>query len=459
MNSTVIRSVRDLEAEITELAGHLNAATYRLLTLIAEFDRRHGWNDGATQSCAHWLNWKCGIDLGAAREKIRVAHALEKLPKIAAAMERGALSYSKVRALTRIACLDTEEYLLDIALHGTANHVETLVREYRRAQEAEELSREARQQATRSLSYFYDEDGSLVVKARLPAEIGAQFVKALDAALRIESAAPPDQADRSTPASSDVSAETSEAPLSFAARRADALAVISESFLAHGTEELTGGDRHQIIVHVDAETLQERTAGRCGIEQGPSLASETARRLACDSSVVTIVENDKGEPLDVGRKTRSIPPALRRALNARDRGCRFPGCSNRRYVDAHHIHHWANGGETKQSNLVTLCRFHHRHVHEGRVAIQVLDDGTLRFVRPDGRVFESPVPNLAGPGAGWPHLAAAHRERGLNIERHTAVTLWRGERMDHDLAVAGLFQRARRGRRDVSAETPLRAPL
>jgi hypothetical protein len=166
-----------LEAQITELAGHLNAATYRWLSLIAEFERRQGWSDGATQSCAHWLNWKCGLDIGAAREKVRVAHALHSLPRISAAMAAGQLSYSKARALTRVACVQTEESLLEIALHGTAAHVEKLVRLYRRAQEAEELSREARQQATRSLSYFYDEEGSLVLRARLPAESGALLVK------------------------------------------------------------------------------------------------------------------------------------------------------------------------------------------------------------------------------------------------------------------------------------------
>ena len=182
-------TLRELEAQITELAGHLNAAHYRWLCLIAEFDRREGgWSDGATPSCAHWLNWQCGIDLGAAREKVRVAHALEKLPRIGAAMARGELSYSKVRALTRVASGQTEEYLLNIALHGTAAHVEKLVRQYRRAQEAEELSREARQQATRTVTYFYDEDGSLILKGRLPAEIGALVIKALDAVVNDQTA-------------------------------------------------------------------------------------------------------------------------------------------------------------------------------------------------------------------------------------------------------------------------------
>ncbi len=163
-------SIEELEAQITELAGQLNAANYRWLMLIAEFDRRLGWGDGRLPSCAHWLNFKCGLNLGAAREKVRVAHALRDLPRISASMARGELSYSKVRALTRVACPATEETLLMIALHGTAHHVERLVSGYRRAQQAEELSREAQQHATRSVSYGYAEDGSLVLKCRLPAE-------------------------------------------------------------------------------------------------------------------------------------------------------------------------------------------------------------------------------------------------------------------------------------------------
>jgi hypothetical protein len=175
-------STRELAAQITELCGHLNAANRRWLGLIAEFDRRKGWSDSLTQSCAHWLNWQCGIALGAAREKVRVAHALEKLPLIGAAMSRGELSYSKVRALTRVACAATEQVFLSIALHGTAHHVETIVRQYRRASEAAELSREAQQQAGRRVSWLWDDDGSLVVKARLPAESGLLLVRALEAA-------------------------------------------------------------------------------------------------------------------------------------------------------------------------------------------------------------------------------------------------------------------------------------
>lgn len=371
----------ELAARITELAGHLNAANRRWLALIAEFDRRQGWADGFTHSCAHWLNWQCGLDLGAAREKVRVAHALEALPLIGAAMGRGELSYAKVRALTRVACPGTEEVLLMVAQHGTAHHVEKLVRQFRRVQEVEELSREERQNANRRLSYSYDDDGSLMIKARLPAEIGALIVKALDAAIE----------DIPLPATAkDVSAATFsvERP-TISALRADALGVVAESFLNHGAEALNGGERNHIIVHVDAEVLHTRSAGRCEHEDGPAMPVETARRLSCDASIVKIVEDAQGEPVDVGRKTRSIPPALRRALKSRDQGCVFLGCTHRRYVDGHHIHHWAEGGETKLSNLVSLCRAHHRAVHEGGVVIQ-----RLRAVDADRR-------GARGAGAGY----------------------------------------------------------
>src|SRR5687768_5109196 len=173
---------------------------------------------------------------------------------------------------------------------------------------------------------------------------------------------------------------------------------MAETFLAQGAAELKGGDRHQIVVHVDAETLRHSTAGRCNFEHGPSVSAETCRRLSCDCSVVPILANDDGEPLNVGRKTRSIPPALHRAMSSRDKGCcRFPGCANTRYLDGHHIKHWAHGGETKLSNLVSLCRFHHRQVHEGNVVVLVLDDGAIRFVTPDGRSFDSAAPGHTQP--------------------------------------------------------------
>ena len=432
-----------LEAQITELAGQLNAAEYRWLLLIAEFDRLEGWSDGRLRSCAHWLNFKCGLNLGAAREKVRVAHALAGLPKIAAAMARGELSYSKVRAVSRVACEATEETFLMIALHGTAHHVEKLVRGYRQAQQAAELSREAQQHVNRGVSYEYAEDGSLVLKARLPAVAGALVIQALKAAVE------------RIPLKEICATGVQEQPIPYASRCADALAAVAESFLAgsgssaacssHASSSpASTADRYQVIVHVDAESLRQHSDGRCEIEQGPSIPIQTARRVACDASLLSVLENEHGEPLDVGRKTRSIPPAIRRALRSRDAGCRFPGCTHERYVDAHHIEHWADGGETKLSNLVTLCRLHHRLVHEGQIRIETPPEGGWRFVRPDGRHYE--VIRRTAPAYTGEELAHTHAELGIHIDRDTAATRWRGERMDYELGVWILCQQVERAR-------------
>jgi hypothetical protein len=323
--------------------------------------------------------------------------------------------------------------------HGTAKHVEKVVRGFRRCKEAEELGREAAQQKNRFLSFRYDEDGSLILNCQLPAEIGALVLKALDAAVK------------ELPKACDVPQGTSTPP-PLRERRADALGLLAESFLKSGPMELAGSDRHQIIVHVDAETLREGTAGYCEFEDGPSMPAETARRLACDTSLVAIVEDEDGDPLNVGRKTRTISAPLRRLLNARDKGCRFPGCANTRCVDAHHIEHWANGGETKPSNLVSLCRFHHRAVHEGGVRIEVLDDGALRFVKPDGTSVDSVAPGYTQPLGDWRELPAENGRHGIRIDARTAVTRWNGEVMDYGLGVEVLMQQARRMRRVVAVD-------
>ena len=177
------RLIADLEAEIVAIASRVNAVNYHWLVLIAEFDSRAGWAEAGARSCAHWLNWKCGLDLGAAREKLRVAHALGRLPLIAAAMASGELSYSKARALTRVATAENEAELLAAARQATAHHVEAMVRQYRRSQELAEVTREARQHAERQLVYSFDQDGGLTVRARLTAEAGAVLLRSLAAAM------------------------------------------------------------------------------------------------------------------------------------------------------------------------------------------------------------------------------------------------------------------------------------
>lgn len=435
----------ELEARITELAGHLNAAEHRFLVLVAEFDRREGWADGATRSCAHWLGWKCGIELGAARERVRVARALDGLPAIGAAMARGELSYSKVRALTRAATPETEATLLMIALHGTAQHVEAVVRGYRRARQAVALEREARQHAGRGLRWWHDEDGALVLQARLTAEGGAIVLRALQAAIEadvpagtpVEAASVPASVPAGTPGAPPEPADT------LAQRRADALVRLAEHGLAGGDRALPGAERPLLVVHVDAATLAADAPGRSGLEHGAALAAETVRRLGCDASLQAIVADAHGRVLDVGRRRRSIPAPIGRALQERDAGCRYPGCTQRHRVDAHHVRHWAHGGATRLSNLVLLCRRHHRLVHEGGVGVRMTDDGVAVFTDATGRRIET-APPMAGSAEA---LVAAHRTRGPAIGPETATGRWRGERLDLGWAVAGLCCEQARGER------------
>src|SRR5512147_1111990 len=207
-----------LEARITELWGHLNAATFRFLALVAEFDRTKGYERHGLVNTAQWLNWQCGIGTVAAREKVRVALALEGLPQISAAFARGEVSYSKVRAMTRVATAANESVLISVALHGTAAHVEKLVRKYRWVERAEAARHAHVQHENRGLHYFFDDTGMLVVHGRLPPEVGALVRKALDAAVEELHASERDGAD--------ASAETSafEREQTAAACRADALA-------------------------------------------------------------------------------------------------------------------------------------------------------------------------------------------------------------------------------------------
>jgi hypothetical protein len=370
---------------IAVLAARLHAATYELLVLLREFDERTGWNNGFL-SCAHWLHWRTGIDLGAAREKVRVAKALPALPRISMAMQRGQVSYAKVRALTRVATADNERSLLDLALAGNCAHVERFVRAWRRIDRVQAAREGETKHLNRQLSTWVDDDGMVVIRGRLTPEVGAVVQRALEAAadrlFRDAAHAP----------TGNVIAEE----LSPAQRRADALALLAESALAADLDVGHAGDRYQVVLHVSttasgidpqalaADAASDAFDGALEVDHGALYVSaETSQRLACDASLVQMRHDADGAVLDVGRKTRSIPPSIRRALAARDTSCRFPGCTSRR-CDAHHVHHWADGGATSLDNLVLLCRRHHRAVHEGGFGMIRGLDGVLTFLRPDG---------------------------------------------------------------------------
>jgi len=382
--------VEALGEAIADLASRLHAATYELLVMLRTFDAESGWNNGFL-SCAHWLSWRTGIDMGAAREKVRVAKALVVLPRLSGALRRGEISYAKVRALTRVATPQNEERLLQLAYHATASQVERVARAWRRCDRLEEAREDRKRHLTRSVTTYVDEDGMVVLRARLTPEQGAVVQRALEAAaerLYQESrdAAPPDSL---------------EEEVTSAQRRADALALIGECALQSDLDRGSAGDRYQVVLHVEAGAdTTEPIQTIVEVDQGPvRVSAETLRRLTCDAAVVTMREGPDGSVLDVGRKSRTVPTPIRRALTARDAGCCFPGCTARR-CDAHHVEHWADGGSTSLDNLMLLCRRHHTLVHEGGVSVERDALGSLTFVRPCGRIIDV-APSLS-PGRGRP---------------------------------------------------------
>ena len=339
-------------------------ATYRLLVLIAELDRREVWATQGALSCAHWLSWACGIDTHTAREKVRVARALTDLPLLSEALAKGELGYSKVRALTRIATSENEVDLLNIGLHGTAQHVEKFVRRHRRAKRAEETERADAQHENRGLTFWHDDDGTVVLHGRFPPEMGARILSALDAAMAAHAAEQPAAGwDNEGLAPEDVPAGTSRQDTSPAdagtdadareraaahrredaeiflsdvprgtfirgpsrtVRRADALAWMAEWMFEPGGAPVLSPDRHEIVVHVEAEVLSDGGAGRCEVEHRTAIAAETARRLCCDAGIVPVVDGANGEPLSVGRRTRSIPHRYAARLQAATAGAASP---------------------------------------------------------------------------------------------------------------------------------------
>ena len=273
--------------DIAELSARIQAATYELLVLIRRFDAREGW--AGFTSCAHWLNWRTGLALGAAREKVRVARALGDLPRLSEAMQHGRVSYSKLRAITRVATPDNERRLLDFALSGTAAHVERLTRAWRRVDRQAEAADEQRRHARRNLSTWVDDDGMVVIRGRLSPEVGAVVRRALEAA-----------ADRLR---ADVSDEEA-AETSFGQRQADALGLVAESALAADLDRGTAGDRYQVVLHVDPDTLRAE-----GGDREPDVSAETPPGPA-DGESRASGEKPPSAPDRESRASAETPPGV-----------------------------------------------------------------------------------------------------------------------------------------------------
>lgn len=314
-----------------------------------------------------------------------------------------------------------EAQLVEWARHGTAWQLERIARGYRHAKAASEPSVRARR---RSVTWSYDDEGCLVIRARLEPDEGAVVLRALDAAMA-EVAADEKLGDVPAETSVDEDLWALDASEPFERRRADGFVRLCESYLSSGTRLRSASKRHLVVLHIDKETIAR---GRADVDNVP-LHPETARRLACDGSLLPAHDE---HAVGVGRRARIVPRRMRRALRARDGTCRFPSCTSGRN-DAHHIVHWAHGGKTCLDNLILLCRRHHRFVHEHGFSIERLGSGSFLFRRPDGKPIER---ILARGDAG--ELERSNRETGLDITADTCATDWDGRTPDYDGAVWGL---------------------
>ncbi len=434
-------STESLGQEIASLSAHLDAATHRLLECIRRFDEAAGWHDQGAVSCAHWLAWRVGLDPATAREKVRVARALGKLPAIDEAFHSARLSYAKVRALTRVATPQNEEKLLGMALVATGAQLEQLCRGYRAVSAEEAAPRPEERSVRRRLL----PGGMVKLELVLEPDEADLVLRAVQRAREVRAEAA--EAAEEPPKEAAVEPSVEAAGVSAEAygnrsstcwpSAADGAVKLAESFLAGHPVSGTGGERFQVVVHFGQEPLGGDGEWAATLEDGTRVSAETFRRVACDCGLVAAGGN--GEKLDIGRRTRSIPPAIRRALMLRDRGCAFPGCDHARFLHGHHIEHWLHGGETRLGNIVLLCTFHHHLVHEGGWTITASADGAFLFHSPVGTPL-APMPpwERADNVLAW--LSEWADERNLDLGPDVNMPLWDGTKPDYELAVSALLE-------------------
>jgi len=303
------QEIGKLDAAIGKLSRTINAANYELMVLIREFDERAGWLKWSFTDAVHWLMWRCDLSKNAARDKSRIAHALKLLPLISSAFSCGKLSYSKVRALTPVATAENEAELIELAMKMPAAHVEQPCRRMKHA-ENDSVKQAVRAYDARSLRTWRDESrGVMRITLEVPIEEGALFEKAVD---KVAAGLPEDSA---------LSLATEGQPTSWVAMQADAAIAMARDCLSASNSLFTdvntqparsySADHYQVMVHVDEAALAKSNGQKnadtpaCSSE----LPIESVRRLCCDGSIVSVVESEKGEPLRIGRKTRTVTTA------------------------------------------------------------------------------------------------------------------------------------------------------
>src|SRR5262244_1880901 len=382
-----VEAMEPERAAVRELAAHIYSAQAELALKVAKLDDDGAWASGY-RSMVHWLSVHLGLGRVSARELVRVGHALVELPRVAEAFASGSLSYDKVRFICQVATPEDQEVWVELAQGISGSQLIKICLGYRRAREADSGERAEAQLARRGLWSFKEDDGMVRLTALLPAADAAVVMTAIEAVAAEQPPLP----------IQDASEVPDPAEDRWAARKADSLVAICEQAgaLAGSPEGLVSDPEScQLVVHIDVGVLTgEEPQGRCHLEDGTPISAVVARRLGCDAQVVAITERE-GLPIDVGRSRRLFTKPQRRALQARDGTCRFPGCGvPARRTHLHHLLAWELGGRTDLANAASLCRFHHGRLHEGHYQIPGSADGELRFETRDVRPIVPPPPRI-----------------------------------------------------------------
>jgi len=437
--------LEQLGEEIAIFAARNDVVVHALLSRLRVFDAHEAWGPMGFTSCAHWLSWRAGIGLKTAREKVRVARALGALPKVDALFGRGQLSYSKVRAITRAATPANEQDMINAAMHTTASQIELLTRAYKNCLAHDRDPADLRPDRLRFVRRSENADGmvrmvmqlepeeaAIVWEAIMSAAYGTPPARAdLEASAEAFVEPEPEPAEAAPEASAEAFVEPaapagSDSLEQYEEQRANAIVDVARAYIKHRPRTLGSG--YELVLISSKEQLEHGSGGVGGfLRDGTPIPLHVARMLACDAARVDVTLGEHGEILDVGRRTRTIPSAIGRALWLRDGACRVPGCDRKRHLHAHHIHPWADGGPTRLSNLVLVCSGHHRMIHEDKLFTEVRDG---KFVFLDQQRREIPhAPPSAATGRELEQLDGFLQDVNLHIDPSTNYPKWDGTPM------------------------------
>jgi hypothetical protein len=382
--------VSELEGELLACAADVHAAMARLTAKVAEFDASRQWAGHGIQSIGHWSDINLGLPSRLVNDLAGVATRLEELPELRQAFAEGALSVDKVRAVASVATAASDATFTHMARAGSVAQLQRICAAYRRVTENENGEKvEERRELRRGVTKRAVDDGLVRITATLDPDEAAIVFAAIDA--RVE-----DAWRRSKPAGDETTAEVCAPDL--ASRRADALVEVAAAGMEVGPDPVVAGEHVGVHIHVDAAVLAgDRPDGVCEIDGIGPVTRRLVERMLCDCQV-TLTADFPHASIDLGRSQRTVNRRQRRALQRRDRGCRFPGCAMFRFLHAHHAVPWEHNGPTDMDNLLLLCPTHHRLFHEGAYTLDVLGDGQFTFRRPDVRAI-APPPLKAQPDA------------------------------------------------------------